>query len=64
MTQLFQVDPPEPFSFKRPDELSKWIRGFEMFPLASALYEKEKVTQVNTLQLKSEIRRKSEMRVR
>ena len=45
----FQVAPPEPLSFKKPDEWPKWIRRFERFRLASALDEKEKVTQVNAL---------------
>ena len=49
MAQLFQVDPPQPFSFKRPDEWPKWIRRFERFRLTSALDEKEKATQVNAL---------------
>ena len=49
MAQSFQVAPPEPLSFKKPDEWPKWLRRFEMFRLASALDEKEKVTQVNAL---------------
>ena len=49
MAQSFQVAPPEPFSFKKPDEWPKWIRRFERFRLASGLDEKEKVTQVNAL---------------
>ena len=49
MAQSFQVAPPEPFSFKKPDHWPKWIRRFERFRLASALAEKEKVTKVNAL---------------
>ena len=49
MAQSFQVAPPEPFSFKKPDEWPKWIRRFERFRLAFAIDEKEKVTQINAL---------------
>ena len=49
MAQSFQVAPPEPFSFKKPDEWPKWIRRFVRFRFASALDEQEKVTQVNAL---------------
>ena len=49
MAQSFQVAPPEPFSFKKPDEWPNWIGRFERYRLATALDEKEKVTQVNAL---------------
>ena len=45
----FQVAPPEPFSFNRPEEWPKWIRRFERFRIASGLDGKAEEAQVNTL---------------
>ena len=44
-----QHGPIIPDSFKRSEEWPKWIGRFETFRLASALDEKEKVTQLNAL---------------
>ena len=49
MSASFQVSPPEPFTFSRPDEWPKWSRRFERFRIASGLAAKEDKTQVNTL---------------
>ena len=45
----YQVSPPEPFTFSRPEEWPKWIKRFERFCLASDLHKKDGVSQVNTL---------------
>ena len=45
----FQVNPPEQFSFNKPDEWLKWSRRFERFRQTSGLVEKEGVIQINTL---------------
>lgn len=45
---LFQVQPPEKFSFK-PEDWSKWIKRFERFRMASGLEKEEEESQVNTL---------------
>ena len=45
----YQVSPPEPFTFSRPEEWPKWIKRFERFRLASELQKKEEESQVNTL---------------
>ena len=37
----FQVPPPEPFVFARPEEWPKWIRRFERFRLATGLEENQ-----------------------
>ena len=44
-----QVATPEPFTFSRPEEWSKWIRRFERFRIASGLASREDDVQVNTL---------------
>lgn len=45
---LFQVQPPEKFTFK-PEDWLKWIRRFERFRMASALDKESEESQVNTL---------------
>lgn len=49
MSSTYHVQPPEPFTFSRPEEWPKWARHFERFRSASGLSEKDKVVQVNTL---------------
>ena len=45
----YQVAPPEPFIFSRPEEWQKWVRHFERFRKASVLEDKTEVAQINTL---------------
>ena len=46
----FQLQPPNPFDFKRPDEWSKWKRRFEQYFHASGLAaSKDEERQVSTL---------------
>ena len=45
----FQVTPPEPFIFARPEEWLKWIRRFERFRLATGLETKSEEKQISTL---------------
>ena len=45
----YQVAPPEPFTFSRPEEWHKWIRRFEHFRKASGLESKTEEAQINTL---------------
>ena len=49
MAALYQVAPPEPFTFSRPEEWTRWSRRFERFRQASGLKEKDDEAQVNTL---------------
>ena len=49
MSGTYQVQPPEPFSFSRPNEWPKWARRFERFRVASGLVSKGEEVQVNTL---------------
>ena len=49
MSGTYQVQPPEPFSFSRPNEWPKWTRRFERFRVASGLGSKGEEVQVNTL---------------
>ena len=49
MAASFQVAPPEPFNFSRPNEWTKWIRRFERYKSASGLKEKSAETKVDTL---------------
>ena len=49
MSGTYQVQPPEPFSFSRPNEWPKWARRFERFRVASGLGSKGEEVQVNTL---------------
>ena len=49
MSAAYHVQPPEPFTFSRPEEWPKWARRFERFRSASGLAEKDEVVQVNTL---------------
>jgi hypothetical protein len=45
----YQVVPPDPFTFRKPEEWPRWIRRFERFRSASGLDKKSEETQVNTL---------------
>lgn len=45
----FNIQPPEPFDFAKPQEWEKWIRRFERFRLASNLNASSEDNQVNTL---------------
>ena len=45
----FQVNPPDKFNFKLPEDWPKWLRRFERFRQASGLFEKSEEVQVNTL---------------
>ena len=45
----YQVPPPKPFNFTKPEEWPNWIRRFERFRQASGLSEKSQANQVNTL---------------
>ena len=49
MAATFQVPPPEPFDFTRPEGWQKWFRRFERFRTASGLDAKGEEVQVNTL---------------
>ena len=49
MAATFQVPPPEPFDFTRPEGWEKWFRRFERFRTASGLVAKGEEVQVNTL---------------
>ena len=49
MSAAYHVQPPEPFTFTRPEEWPKWARRFERFRSASGLSEKDETVQVNTL---------------
>ena len=49
MAGTYQVVPPEPFNFAKPEEWTKWIRQFERFRVASGLDTKEEPAQVNML---------------
>ena len=45
----YQVLPPKPFNFTKPEEWPKWIRRFERFHQASGLSDRSQANQVNTL---------------
>ena len=45
----YQVAPPEPFTFSRPEEWPKWIQRFERFCYATEHHNKEEKMQINTL---------------
>ncbi len=45
----FQVNPPENFNFKKPEDWPKWSRRFERFRTASRLGNKDEALQVSTL---------------
>ena len=49
MAATYQVSPPEPFTFSRPEEWTRWISRFERFRLASGLDKKSTEAQANTL---------------
>jgi hypothetical protein len=44
---LFQVTPPEPFSFSTPSDWPKYRRRFERFRIVSGLNSKSEEEQVN-----------------
>ena len=46
---FYQVTPPEPFAFSRPEEWSKWSCRFECFRQAVGLKDKDDGVQINTL---------------
>ncbi|XP_035711740.1 uncharacterized protein LOC118437070 [Folsomia candida] len=46
---VFQVCPPEQFSFSSPSDWPRWKRRFERFRIASGLVNKTEVEQVNSL---------------
>ena len=43
-----QLQPPEPFNFKTPDDWPRWKRRFEQFRIASGLSEESQLKQVST----------------
>ena len=43
-----QLQPPEPFNFRKPDKWPRWIKRFEQFRLASALSTANPARQVST----------------
>ena len=45
----FNIQPPEPYDFSKPNDWTKWIRRFERFRQASNLSASSEVNQVNTL---------------
>ena len=45
----YQVNPPEPFTFSRPEEWPRWYRQYERFSTASGLDSKDDKMRVNTL---------------
>jgi len=47
--QNIQLQPPEPFDFKSPDDWPRWKRRFEQFRLASGLDSEPDCKQVSTL---------------
>ena len=48
-TPAYQIAPPAPMNFAKPEEWPKWIRRFERFRQASGLSGKPDADQVNTL---------------
>ena len=44
-----QLQPPEPFDFKKPDEWPRWSKRFEQFRVASGLNSEDETRQVCTL---------------
>ena len=49
MCAAYHAQPPESFTFSRPEEWPNWARYFERFRSASGLSTKGEVVQVNTL---------------
>ncbi|XP_033730104.1 uncharacterized protein K02A2.6-like [Pecten maximus] len=45
----YHVQPPENFTFSKPEEWTSWFKRFERFRIASELLTKDEVVQVNTL---------------
>ena len=48
MTSI-RLQPPEPFTFTKPDEWLRWKKGFEQFRVASGLNNEAEERQVSTL---------------
>ena len=44
-----QLQPPETFDFRTPDDWLRWLRQFSQFRIASGLAAKDPVQQVSTL---------------
>ena len=44
-----QLQPPDPFNFRNPDEWTKWKRRYEQFRTASGLQSADETRQVSTL---------------
>ena len=44
-----RINPPENFTFWKPEEWIKWIKRFERFRQASGLSEKDEPRQIHTL---------------
>ena len=44
-----QLQPPDPFDFKKPDDWPRWRRRFEQYRVASGLAEESETRQVSTL---------------
>ena len=49
MMASYQIQPPENFTFTKPEEWPKWIKRFERFRIVSGLNKKDETIQVNTL---------------
>ena len=49
MARQIQLQPPEPFDFRNPDDWPRWRRRFEQFRVASGLSTSPAIQQVSTL---------------
>ena len=49
MAGSIQLQPPQPFEFKKPDEWEKWKLRFEQFLVASGLEKEDDSRKVSTL---------------
>ena len=47
--QRINLQPPQPFNFKNPDDWPRWLRRFEQYRVASGLSEEQQKKQINTL---------------
>ena len=47
--QRINLQPPQPFNFKNPDDWPRWQRRFEQYRVASGLSEDQEKKQINTL---------------
>lgn len=45
----YQIRPPEPFDFTKPNDFERWVRHFERYRVASNLAQASDRQQVNTL---------------